>query len=272
MRVVHGSQAPLVQEFGGRYLCSLHGHHGLGGRYHVREINHGAGLVRGDGQGFHGHFGEEGQGSLGAHHQMGEHLEGVFVCHKGPQIKAGHVFDAVFIADAFCHFFVGHDLFPELFQSFNNLRMHLQEGLPGTFRARVQDGTVGQYYAGAQEHLVRVGVGAAAHAGSVVGHYSAHHATAYRGRIRAEVPAEGCQVLVHPGPHDAGLQRHGGVVVVFPFLPVFAGYHQDAVRDGLPRKGGSGCAESHRQAHSMRQGQNPGDFVLIGRPQDHLGP
>ena len=166
---------------------------------------------------------------------------------------------------------MGRYLFPELFEPIDNLRMHLLEGFPGGLGGGIQDGTVGQDYAGAQEHLVRIGVRAAAHAGSVVGHNTAHHATADGGRIRSEVPAVGCQVLIHPCPHDSGLQRHGGVIVIFPFLPMFAGHHKDAVRDGLPGKGGSGSPESHREAHFVCQSQNPGHFVFIGRPQDHLG-
>ena len=84
MRVIHGSEAALVQKFGGRYLVGLHSHHGLGGRHDVREIDHGAGLVRSNGQRFHRYLRQEGQRSLRSYQQVGQYFKGVLVGHQGP--------------------------------------------------------------------------------------------------------------------------------------------------------------------------------------------
>ena len=250
MRVVNGSEAAFVQQFGGRYIIGLHGHHGLGGRHYVREIDHGAGLVRGDGQRLHGYLGQEGQRAFGAYQQVSQYLERVFVGHQRPDIEACNILDGVFVTDACGQFFIGRYFFMQGLQAFYDFRMLCPEGPAGFFGGGVQHGAIGQYHAGAKEHLVGIGVGSAAHAGGVVGYDTAHHATADGCRIRAEMPAEGRQMLIYLGSHNAGLQGYRGVFMIFPLLPVFAGHQQDAVGNGLPGKGGACCAEGYGKAQT----------------------
>ena len=266
VRIVHGGKAALVQQFGGRDGIGFHSHHGLGGRHNVREVNHGAGLVRSDGQRVHSYFGQEGQGAFGAHHQVRQHLERVFVRHQRAQVQAGYVLDAIFVLDAPGQLFIGLYLFMEFLQAFHNLGVAFPESVAGSFRASVQEGSVGQYYLGAHQHLVGVGMRTAAHTGGIVGHNSAHHTAANGSRIRAEVPSKGGQMLVYLGSY-----YDGGIGMVLPFLPVLAGYQQDAVCYGLSGKRGARSAEGDGKTHPGSQFQDLGYFLFIGGPQNHLG-
>ena len=60
------------------------------------------------------------------------------------------------------------------------------ESLSGGLVPRVQHRSVSEHHPHALQFPVAVGVGAATHAGGVVHHDTTHHATPYRGWIRAE--------------------------------------------------------------------------------------
>ena len=271
MRVVDGSKAALVQKLGGRYVVGLHGHHGLGGRHDIREVNHGAGLVRRDGQRLHGHFRKEGQRTLGTYEQVGQDFKRIFVGYEGPQVQACDVFDAILITDTLRQLFIGHHFLAQGFQAFHNFRMLFPEGRFRFLGGGVQHSTVGQHHAGAEQHLVGIRMRTAAHTGGVVVHDTAHHATADGSRIGAEMPSEGGQMLIYLGSHYARLQGDGGILMVLPLLPMLAGHQQDAVGNGLSGKRGARRTEGNGKVVSGCQFQYLRHFLFVGRPQDYLG-
>ena len=249
----------------------LEGNHCLATLPHGVEVEHGRGLARVVVQRAHRYLADEGQRALAAHHAVGDDVKRVVIGDQGPQVQARHVLDAVFLADAVGQRLVGADAVAQGFNLGDEVGMALPEGLAAGRIARVEHGAVGQHQARRDEHAVAVGVCAAVHARGVVGDDAAHHGRADAGGVGREHAPQRFQDLVHPCPHEAGLQGDAlGVSGHAVVLPILARHDEDAVAHALPRQRRSSGAEGERQPEFARRPDNRRHLVLVLGADDHL--
>ena len=149
--------------------------------------------------------------------------------------------------------------------------MLVVESLAAVSRRSVQHSSIGKHNPRREQFLVAVRMRAAAHAGRIVHHYSAHHATVHRCRIRPEISAVLRKNLVDLAAHESRLHRDSLFVRRQRILlPVFSCDYENRISDRLPRKACTSRSESHGNFHSVSLSQQSGHFLLIVRPHDNL--
>ena len=246
MRVVHRGKRTDIQHFCGRNQVPGHGHDRPGRRGQIREINHGRRLVGGDRQGLHRHFREEGQGPFRPHQEVGDDIERIRIGYQGQKIQPRHVLDRILIGNPFTQGRIGQHFVAKGFYRPQKIRMGGAEGRPAFLAAGIQNGSISQNHACAQQQTVTVETGSAAHARGIVGHDAAHHATADRGGIRAEPTLVPGQYPVDARSHQTRLKGNAFILgMEGPLFPVFSGHQQHAVGEGLARQTGARRPESN---------------------------
>ena len=204
-RVVNGGKRQIVEHLGtfdglplGTHLKVrlvrlqlLHLHDSVAGIYHAMEIDHGRGVERIKMERAHRHFGEEGQCAFGADDGVGDDVKGIIVGNKRPDVESRHVLDGVFSADAVGKRLVGPDLVAQGLNAPDEVGMGLAELLTAVPVASVQHRAVGKDDAYRLQHVVGVGVYAAAHAGGIVDDDAADHRTVDGGGVWGEKPPHG---------------------------------------------------------------------------------
>ena len=123
----------------------------------------------------HRDLGEEGEGTLGAYHRVGDDVERIVIGYQRTQVQTRYVLDAVFGFDTLCQFLVCANLVAQIFNLFQKLGVTLAEGRFALFRTSVEHGTIGQDDAGRDHHTVAVGMHAAVHTRGIVDHDTTHH-------------------------------------------------------------------------------------------------
>ena len=94
---------------------------------------------------------------------MGEDLERIREADERKNVEPGDILDGVLAPDALRKRRVRRDFIAQGFEGAEESRMASAEGILGRGIAGVQDRPVQEYDAGAEQGLVTVGMGAAAH-------------------------------------------------------------------------------------------------------------
>ena len=179
---------------------------------------------------------------------MGHYLERIRETDQWQEIQAGDILDAILVGNALAEFFVGADGVSESLDSGDEIRMRLTEVFPALFVAGVKQGAVRENHPCRNHLLVAVGMGPAAHPGSVVYHDSADHRAFHGSGIRAQLIMVRSKNLVNSPTSKAGLDADKLPAlrdrIFFPMLPR---HYKDTVADCLARKACPGGAEGHRQ-------------------------
>jgi hypothetical protein len=142
------------------------------------------------------------------------YVEGVFVFDKRQQVQSCYVLDRVFVLDMRAKLSVGKYAAPYIFYLGNERCVCAAEVLARHAVGCVEYRSVGEHYAYGAEHTVAVGVGAAFHAGGIVGHDASHHGRLFRCRVGCEHSSVRLEYLADAGTDYAGLQCYGSGLVV----------------------------------------------------------
>ena len=168
----------------------LHPHDRLRGLPDRTEIDHGAGLVRGDLESLHRDGAQEGERSLGTHQKVGDDVERILESHQWKEVQTSDILNGIFILYPLSKLLILNYFFPQSLNRREELRMSFPEFGFGRLIPGVEDCPIGEYYPGRDHRLVGVRMGSAAHSGSVVHHDSPDHARTYRCRVGSESPPE----------------------------------------------------------------------------------
>lgn len=226
--VVDTLQRQIVEHLRTLYLEILIGHRhvvlvgfqlfqsddGLAALLHGLEINHSRSAVRIFVQRFHADTGEEGQRPLRAHDTVCDDVEGIVVVDKRTDVETRDVLDRILISDALGEVCVLPDLIAQALNLLEKLGMTLAEGLAALLVTGIEDGAISKNEAGAEQHVVAVGMYATVHARGVVDHDTADHSTAHRGRVGWEHTPIRLQNLFHTSSRDTGLKGDGILVII----------------------------------------------------------
>ena len=156
-------------------LHLLHRHHCLAALLHGEEINHRRGLEFIVDECLHRHLREEGEGTLTAHHRVGDDIERIIISHQRTEVQSRHVLNTIFGTYARGQGFVGTYLVAQGLDLLQEFGMTLAEGVLTIFRTSIEYGAVSQDDSGADHHTVAVGMHTAVHTRGIVDHYTAHH-------------------------------------------------------------------------------------------------
>ena len=218
----------------------------------------------------HGNLGKERKRAFRAYHQVGNNIERVIEANEWQKIQSGYVLDGVFVADACSEFFVGTYLVPQFADAIVEIGVGGFEGSTRNIIPCIQHGAVRQYNAGGKKHFVTIGMCAAIHTRGVVHDDAAYHSTFHACRVRSKLTSVGGKNLVNPLTDDAWLQ--GNLFMIgrnAVLLPMFSGYYQDRVTNGLSRQTGSCGTKRYWQTVTVGKSQQVGDFLFaIGTNHD----
>ena len=215
-------------------------------------------------------MGKERKRAFRAYHQVGNNIERVVEADEWQEIQSGYVLDGIFVADAYGEFFVGTYPIAQFADAVKEIGVGGFEGSTRNVVPCIQHGAVRQYDAGGEKYLVTIGMCAAIHARGVVHDDAAYHGRFHTCRIRSKLTSVGCENLVNPLTDDARLQ--GNLFMIgrnAVLLPMFSGYYQDRVTNGLSRQAGSCGTKRYWQTVTVGKFQQVGDLLFaVGTNHD----
>ena len=272
--VVDGCQRFFVEHLAGGYGSLLAQCHHCAARLgHIVEVHHCRGSVGLCLGGVEAYLADERQGALAANHAVGDDVERIFEQHERQQVQPRHVLDGVFVINEFGEFGVVVDFLTEGLYGADKLGMALSESGARFVIAGIEYGAVGEHYADGAQHAVAVGVRAALHAGGVIGDNAADHGAFLGCGIGREHTPERLQNFADASSYDTGLDGNavGVRVEQTVFFPVFPGYHEDGIGDGLSGERRAGGSESDGQLQPRGGTQYRHNFLFVGGAHHHFG-
>ena len=154
----------------------------------------------------------------------------------------------------------------------HQLRLLLLE-LPVGVRIGGVDHGAGRQHEGQRfQGVIRIELGAAGHAGGVIGHHAADGAGRFTGRIRAELAVAQAQAGVDLAHRGAGLDAHALALIQYlDAAEVLAHIHQVAIAGSLAGKGGTAGAQGYRNILLSARTEDGGHVLGGASLDDCLG-
>ncbi len=259
--VLDRSQAGAIHQFHGCHRLRGEGSDRVASVGDRREHHERRGLVGRLEHGVEHHVAHEREGSLGADHQVGDHVDRIVEVDERVEAVPHRVLREVRPADPIGQCRVGLGGCGEFVDAIDEVGAIGPERRHRRRVARVEPGAVGEHQRQRRHRLVCVLLRAAAHAAGVVGDDATDHGSVDRRRIGADLALERGQRRVGPAPDDAGLEPDA--VATVEHLepgPEARGEYEHGVADRLAGQAGASCPEGDGNAECARFAQDQCDF------------
>ena len=199
-----------VKEFACLHRCVFaHRHHGSACLGHIVEIYHCRCGARHLGFCVEACLADEGEGAFTTYHAVGDDVVGVVEENEGQYVESRDVFYGIFVAYESRQFGVLPYLVAYRPDFCKQCFVCVGECLARCLVGSVEHGAVGEDDAYVAQYSVTVGVGAAFHAGGVVGYDAAYHGCLFGGGVGRKDAAVGGENLVYARTSDTRLQGYG---------------------------------------------------------------